>query len=122
MQGLTIELQAAGLPPSCSLLLVPQDWDVHIARNAAAGSTAGGGNSDKGDWAALRQDSFVAQNRFRYATRSAPGHASIDGVRLCGGGAGAVRPCISATASQQRRARCPAVNRAAAGIQQYCAL
>ena len=46
VQGLAIELQAASLPPSCSLLLVPQDWEVHVARNAAAGSTAGGDNSD----------------------------------------------------------------------------
>lgn len=38
--GLEVTVQAAEVPPAASLLLAPQDWDVHVARNTAADTTA----------------------------------------------------------------------------------
>jgi hypothetical protein len=38
--GLAVTLQAAEVPLAASLLLAPQDWDLHLEQNAAACSTA----------------------------------------------------------------------------------
>jgi hypothetical protein len=38
--GLAVTLHAAEVPPAASLLLAPQDWDLHLEQNAAAASTA----------------------------------------------------------------------------------
>lgn len=38
--GLTVTISAADVPPMVSLLLAPQDWDVHLEHDAAAGAMA----------------------------------------------------------------------------------
>lgn len=40
LAGLAVAVAGPGVPPAASLLLAPQDWDVHVARNSAAGSVA----------------------------------------------------------------------------------
>lgn len=40
LAGLAIMVAAPSVPPAASLLLAPQDWDVHVATNGAAGTVA----------------------------------------------------------------------------------
>jgi len=40
LAGLAVAVAGPGVPPAASLLLAPQDWDVHVARNGAAGCVA----------------------------------------------------------------------------------
>ena len=38
--GLAVTVHAAEVQPAASLLLAPQDWDLHIEQNASAANTA----------------------------------------------------------------------------------